>query len=173
MVYIMKVDDCMSFADYYDKYPKKRPKRAKKHWDDHNRSTCGDNIYKPNSHKKHGFEQLPSFHSNIKYDKDGNVVRISENQETKKHDLNGKYVLISRNFVYFGCESIGLKPYLKKQLIVTRGHKCNFPDKVIKKLRNKLLTTIAKIFRIALSWLTLHYGSQSLLLIIAEPNPKN
>ena len=88
----MKVTDCLTFSDYYENFPKEIPDFSKD-----TKYKCGDNIYKSRDDGNE-FEQLRSFHSHkpLSYDNwslhRGNVI----------HDLNGKYVLISNEFIYFG-----------------------------------------------------------------------
>ncbi len=118
--YVMKVNDCLTFAEYYEKYPKKIPDFTKKA-----KYKCGDNIYRPKENGS-GFEQLRSFHSNNKFD-DSNW---SFHRGNYIHDLDGKYVLISKEFIYFGNETIPLYGDLKT-LIVARGHKCKFDREIL------------------------------------------
>lgn len=89
IVYFMRVDEApKTFAEYWSdsRFIAKRP-----HYDDGLLAKCGDNIYKP---KGAGYRQLPSMHSN----------RELESPENKKRDLDGKYVLISETFSYFGSK---------------------------------------------------------------------
>lgn len=79
---------------------------------------CGDNIYKPLPDG--GFQQLRSMHSN------GSV----ENYESKARDLQGKRVLISRTFYYFGSRPLVL-PQALDDLKVARGHKCRFSSVIL------------------------------------------
>lgn len=79
---------------------------------------CGDNIYEPKPDGE--FLQLPSTHSNGK----------EENPATKKRDLGGKNVLISKTFYYFGSQALCLPPTLE-QLKVLRFHKCRFSQDTI------------------------------------------
>jgi hypothetical protein len=110
----MKVTEKLSFADYWgdSRFIKKR---ADIKSDDP--SVCaGDNIYQPIS--KSEYKQKPSYHSSD----DG-----CECLSTKEHDLNGKFVLISDQFTYFGGDTTKLPANLA-DLVVTRGHKrfeCN------------------------------------------------
>lgn len=104
LVYAMRVQDALTFEDYWrhPKFRKKRPAGARDR---------GDNIYQPLAGG--GFQQLPSGHSH----RDG-----SENAKTKDRDLGGENVLISDDFVYFGSEAIKL-PRQLSDLIVGRGHR--------------------------------------------------
>ncbi len=118
--YIMKVNDYLTFSEYYEKYPKKIPDFTKKV-----KHKCGDNIYKPKENGS-GFEQLRSLHSNNKFDDD----YWSFNRTNYIHDLNGKYVLISKEFIYFGNKTVPLYGDLKT-LIVGRAHKCKFDREIL------------------------------------------
>lgn len=113
VLYIMKVDEVLSFEEYFQAYPDKKPE-----FDKVGEEKCGDNIYKPidNSDK---YEQLLSYHSPTT--KDG-CSCINNNQE---RDLSGKYVLVAKEFVYFGKASVDLSDDLKG-IIPTRGHRCDF-----------------------------------------------
>jgi hypothetical protein len=52
-----------------------------------------------------------------------------ENRKTKKHDLGGKNILISKNFYYFGSKSIPLPEELH-DMKVGRAHKNRFSTKI-------------------------------------------
>jgi hypothetical protein len=122
IVYFMEVEESLSFDDYYrdPRFRQKRPKAgaglARK---------CGDNIYKP---LNGDYQQLPSAHSK---------PRFSSGQDAamKHKDVyRGERVLVSRKFVYFGCESFGsnsiaLPPELER-LKVGIGHRCHFSEEV-------------------------------------------
>lgn len=109
IVFVMKVTEKLSFADYWkDKRFKK--KRAKFKSADLVRC-AGDNIYQLISASE--YLQKPSFHSND----DG-----TECTSSKIHDLNGQFVLISDRFSYFGSDARNLPANLS-DLGVTRGHK--------------------------------------------------
>ncbi|MGA1847291.1 hypothetical protein [Deferribacter abyssi] len=117
-VFAMEVNEKLTFEEYFNdpRFERKKPKMDSIKFEER----LGDNIYKPLGNGE--FQQLYSLHSN----EDG-----SENIETKKRDLSGKYVLISTNFVYFGSNAINLPDSLQ-ELIVTRGYKSNFSDTVIR-----------------------------------------
>jgi hypothetical protein len=105
-------EDALTFDDYFkdgrfrNKKPTMRRHSAK--------LDCGDNIYERRAHNR--YRQLSSIHSG--------------EPGSKKKDLSGKYVLISDDFYYFGRRPRQLGGSLRA-LIVGRGHKCNFPQKVI------------------------------------------
>lgn len=78
LIYLMRVTDKMTFNEYWERYPKKRP----------GFSSLGDNIY----HKdKNGI-----------YVQEPNPVHLDED---KKRDLSSEMVLISTNYKYFGKEN--------------------------------------------------------------------
>lgn len=81
LIYLAKVADKMSIAEYWEMYKEKRPAGV----DD-----MGDNIYKPIKGKDGEFEQLPN--------------GGGHNEKNKQHDLSGKNVLICEEFYYFGVE---------------------------------------------------------------------
>ena len=83
----------------------------------------GQYIYKPLDKGK--FIQLQSMHSKGPH----------ENQKNKEHDLSGKYVLISKNFYYFGSTPIEPPPFFY-ELKVSRGHKNKFPTVMVKEFIN-------------------------------------
>lgn len=120
VIYIMKVTDCLTFPDYYENFPKKIPDFSKD-----TKYKCGDNIYKPRD-DGNGFEQLRSFHSHKPLSDDN----WSLHRSNAIHDLNGKYVLISNEFIYFGNKTVPLFGDLKT-LIVTRGHRCRFDQEIL------------------------------------------
>ena len=109
IIFAMKVTEKMTVAEYW-KDKRFRNKRANMQSPDPIRRR-GDNIYQPIKNVE--FRQQDSKHSN----RDG-----SENEKQKQHDLNGKFVLISDDFTYFGAKSKKLpKKFL--DIIVSRGHK--------------------------------------------------
>ena len=120
IVFGMEVEEKLAFKEYWkdSRFAAKKPNyRTGREVDRH-----GDNIYEP---RLFGFRQLRSAHSND----------CSENGETKQHDLGGKYVLVSRSFVYFGSAAIAL-PHGCEDLIVGRAHKCRFPPEVVNAFSN-------------------------------------
>jgi hypothetical protein len=107
LIYAMSIDKKITYSDYWNSvsYNKKKPRNDTSvviH-------KCGDNIYEP---KDDGdFNQLPSTHT----------------LEEKEHDLNGQYVLVSSDFVYYGSEAIILPAYMNF-LKVGRAHRSRFYD---------------------------------------------
>lgn len=127
VVYAMKIDEILFFEDYYldERFASKIP--------DFETGEivckCGDNIYEPLS--SGDFRQLRSMHSKNK--------GPEENSETKKRDLGGENVLISRNFHYFGSQGPELPDNLSG-LIVGRAHKNKFSQEVISRFLQFIAT---------------------------------
>lgn len=117
IVYFMKVQEVLSFEEYFKdaRFKKKKPDYRKGDII----SIRGDNIYKPLTYGR--FKQLESKHSN----------GTKEDKASKKRDLSGENVLISQHFVYFGKKTIKL-PARFNILKVGRGHKNRFTDDLVK-----------------------------------------
>ena len=124
IVYIMRVDKCLTFPEYYEEYPEKRPDFSKELI-----YTRGDNIYKPIGSR---FEQLHSLHSRNPFEENW-----SEHSTGMRHDLGGQYVLISETFIYFGREKLPLQGNLR-ELISGRGHRCRFSQEVLDEFEDLL-----------------------------------
>jgi hypothetical protein len=113
LVYAMRItENPVTFDDYFkdERFQRKKPKARSAN----PKLNCGDNIYEPLGDYR--YRQLSSIHSG--------------EAGAKKRDLSGKYVLVSDDFYYFGGSAKPLPRYLRR-LIVGRGHKCNFPQRVI------------------------------------------
>jgi hypothetical protein len=124
IIYIMKVDAVMSFADYYRTHPEKRPDFEKKMVI----YKSGDNIYEPEDSSGFRYRQLRSLHSLNPHDDD----HWAQNPESIEHDLGGGQVLLSPKFVYFGSAPVAL-PLALRELVAGRGHKCKFsPETLVK-----------------------------------------
>jgi hypothetical protein len=110
VVYFMHVTEKLGFHRYWQdrRFAGKRPDL---NWDAVAR--VGDNLYRPAGE---GFEQLPSRHSR----QDG-----SEDPASKAHDLEGRFVLVSDRFAYYGRDAIEL-PVGFAFLRVGRGHRSRF-----------------------------------------------
>jgi hypothetical protein len=88
IAYVMQIDEVLTFKEYWEKYPKKRPI-----WESKDPvEQCGDNCYEPLSDGQ--FRQLPSCH--------WNSSKCCADQGNMEKDLGGQHVLISKHFVYFG-----------------------------------------------------------------------
>lgn len=119
VVYVMRVDDIMTFDKYF-----RDPQFARKIPDyttGNEIHKCGDNCYEPGHQGR--FRQLRSMHSK----------GCGENPTNKKRDLDGIHVLISQHFCYFGPEA-PLLPRSLNELKVGRSHKCRFSEQVIKRV---------------------------------------
>lgn len=91
LIYLMQVTDKMLISEYWNnsEYEMKKPVS-----DSTRKNSVGDNIYKPtieNPTSYLDFEQIEN--------------RSHKPKDAEK-DLNGKYVLISKKFWYFGCEPL-------------------------------------------------------------------
>lgn len=101
LIYLAKVTQKLTFAEYWELYPTKRPVVTE---DTKVMQRYGDNIYKPNTTAPKGFIQIENnFHANDKMDK----------------DLKGEYVLICEEFYYFSRKTpldipIELRPHIPK-----------------------------------------------------------
>lgn len=116
VVYAMKVDEIMSYAQYFcdRRFVKKIPNYVKGEVI----YKTGDNIYEPLPNGE--LRQLQSMHSKGEY----------EDPKSKRRDLSGKYVLIGKVFHYFGSAGPELPTHLNG-LKVARGHKNRFSQTVI------------------------------------------
>lgn len=89
LIYLARITDKMTIAEYWEKYPQKRPNPIG--------GECGydtgDNIYKPCVKDPSGeadYEQQPN---------------CDHTQEDRKRDISGEYVLICEEFYYWGVEN--------------------------------------------------------------------
>lgn len=112
VVYAMKVDRVLSFADYWND-PASAAKRPDHESPEATRRR-GDNIYEPLTHG--GFRQLRSLHSSA----DGEADLAHQ-----MRDLGGKRVLVGSRFAYFGVSGPPLPSDLAF-LEIRRGHRCRF-----------------------------------------------
>lgn len=113
LLYAMRItEDPLTFDGYFKdkRFRSKKPITFKPS----PKLNCGDNIYAPLGHNR--YRQLSSIHSG----EPGSRIR----------DLSGRYVLVSEDFYYFGRRAKQLRGNLRA-LIVGRGHKSNFSQKVI------------------------------------------
>ena len=86
LIYLAKVTDKLSYNDYWEKHPEKRPDIYSKVFE----RRYGDNIYQPSKDDPTGFVLVKNMHHCTK--------------EKKDCDLKSKYVLICSEFYYFGIE---------------------------------------------------------------------
>lgn len=124
VVYAMQVTDVLDFESYFDEHPEKRPVRTGLVTSDDPR-WHGDAIYTGNDPAT-ARQLAPSAHS------DGD----NEHQGNKEHDLNGRYVLLSDHFLYFGKDA----PYvpLEERLHHGRGHRSNHSSETLEELESWL-----------------------------------
>ena len=108
IIYAMKVTEILPFDKYYRRFPKKRPNFNKAE----TIYKRGDNIYEPIGNDE--YKQLPSRH---------------KEKDKPKDLLNGKYVLISNEFFYFGSNPLEI-PNNLRALVCGRETKCNFDDAI-------------------------------------------
>lgn len=101
LIYLAKIKAKLTFAEYWEQYPQKRPQIIGYNEVTTSKKTCGkaknitksiydsgDNIYKPEA--------------------DGSYTQVENNNHTeieKEHDLSGKYVLICEEFYYYGVNN--------------------------------------------------------------------
>ncbi len=116
LLYAMRVEEKLTFDQYWRdrRFAQKRPR-----WhSDGLTHRRGDNIYEPKTNGE--YRQLLSLHS----------AGRREDSDKKRHDLSGRFVLVSTDFHYFGSSPVAL-PSEFEALIVTRGHKCRFPAELV------------------------------------------
>ncbi|MDR2056014.1 MAG: hypothetical protein LBQ10_09145 [Desulfovibrio sp.] len=127
LVYAMKVEQKILFEDYWKDYAEKRADLST------TMGKCGDNIYEPLGHNR--WRQHPSFHSEPKFSKAREFSLTQEKgkgiQTVQEWDLSGEYVLLAREFVYYGVDAIELPDGLRDTLPAGRGYRCNFPAETL------------------------------------------
>lgn len=123
VVFAMRVtQNPMTFREYF---LDKRFENKKPNFNKSKKRRVGDNIYEPIWEGR--YDQLRSRHSrHFDYDD------WKQDKKHKKHDLNGRFVLASKDFYYFGSDSKPLPPSLS-ELKVARGHKCRFAESTKKR----------------------------------------
>lgn len=104
LIYLAKVDKKLTYGEYWEQYPEKRPSIDGKPLiikrngcGGRNEvvianADCGDNIYKP-------------IELNIDWKNPAHFKQVDNSNHTEKdkeHDLSGHYVLICNEFYYFG-----------------------------------------------------------------------
>ena len=102
LLYLMQVTEIRTFEAYWREYPQKQPRGEAyfaNPYDNHGDSNsdftfCGDNIYDVSQTEK-SIRQLPSFHQ----------TRDKFIATDAAHDISGEYVLLSRNFAYWGMDA--------------------------------------------------------------------
>jgi hypothetical protein len=117
VVYVARLDDKLTFQQYWatPRFRRKRPDMASTQ----RVKRRGDNIYEHLGSDR--YRQLPSEHSR------GDAEHVGN----KRHDLGGRFVLLSLDFSYFGRDAIRL-PDRFSALVAGRGHTCRFPDELVR-----------------------------------------
>jgi hypothetical protein len=112
LVYFMRVDEVLTFDDYFHdlRFAAKKPHDLR---GQPMVVRCGDNCYEPL--RNGDFRQFPCFHSRD----DGNGPALM------RLDLGGRFVLASRHFGYFGVDAVPLDPGLEF-MVPGRGHRVKF-----------------------------------------------
>ena len=102
LVFLMQVQERMTLAEYFrdERFQSKIPRnpRVARVYRE------GDNIYRPlilNAREAHHFEQLP------------NTNHVPDDHA---HDVNGRYVLISKRFVYFGVDALPIPSHVRPEV---------------------------------------------------------
>jgi len=110
LVFAMKINQKITFDDYWNtpEFQYKKPVL-----NGSLKQMYGDNIYHFDK-TKNEWIQVDSHHSF----ENGEV-----NYENLNRDTSGEFVLVSKEFYYFGSENIELPLKLKTKLSVGRGHK--------------------------------------------------
>lgn len=108
LIYLAKVTDKISIAEYWDKYPQKRPSLT--NWV----NDFGDNIYEP----------IGDGGNYIQHNNGG-----GHNDKNRNHDLSGKFVLICEEFYYYGVEN-ALRINIEETFVVPRCKKLPLEDKI-------------------------------------------
>lgn len=137
IVYIMQVTDIVDFYEYWNNeaYEKKKPDKEyfkNNRKDSFSYKNCGDNIYEIDSDNP----TITIHHSFHYFEGEDIVERVS-------HDLSGKYVLLSDNFVYYGVNATKYKDELHKgighSLLENNQSLEQFILKELKDNKNKIL----------------------------------
>lgn len=133
VVYVMQVTDVLDFESYFHDHPEKRPVRSSPTTSD-DPEWHGDAIYTGNDPAT-ALQLVPSTHSDA--DK--------ESENNKYHDLNGRYVLLSDHFLYFGKDA----PYvtLEEPLHHGRGHRSNHSPETLIELESWLNGPWSELFK--------------------------
>lgn len=87
LIYLAKVTDKIPIAEYWDRFPMKRPSDADE------KATHGDNIYCPDSSSPDGFRLVGSIH------------RKPSDTERIRKDLDGGFVLVCKEYYFFSAGS--------------------------------------------------------------------
>ena len=100
LVFLMRIEEKITLSEYFrderfePKIPRRSPTTARVFKE-------GDNIYRPivlDAREAHHFEQLPNSNHGL---------------EDRADDVNGRYVLISKRFVYFGIDALPIPSHVR------------------------------------------------------------
>lgn len=123
VVFVMEVAECLTFNDYWQdrRFRRKRPNLRGSI-----KQAFGDNIY--HRHRTSGrWIQADSHHS-----REGGRA----NRGNVRHDTQVDRVLIAPNFIYWGAGGPRIPSRLRREgrdvCIGGQGHKCRFPDSVVR-----------------------------------------
>jgi hypothetical protein len=125
----MRVQDVLTFDEYWRRYPSKRPSPESQV------TRCGDNIY-------HG-------------DARGNLVTergAFHDEHSREHDLSGKNVLISSVFYYFGRDAIPIPEEYHCIIKSEPGCKNTFDKRLIDRFWNWVAGQCPRMGRIGLPY---------------------
>ncbi|WP_226375113.1 hypothetical protein [Pantoea sp. B623] len=128
LIYIMQVDEKITYQQYWDdvRFYKKKPNLYS-----NKANAFGDNIY--HQDEFNNWIQVDSHHSF----EDGVL-----NQDNLERDTSSLNVLISQNFIYFGCDSIPSPTFegVNENAYPTgRGYRVNFSQPLINNMSHWLL----------------------------------
>lgn len=111
LIYAMKVDEVIPLENYWNRFPGKRPSNTS------DKRRVGDNIWQKT--------------------KDGKAWKVAHGalhgMDKQATDTDGKNVLISRNFYYFGDNAIEIPERYNALLASTQGHKNTRDARVVEK----------------------------------------
>lgn len=96
LIYLANVSEKLTFAEYWDRYPSKRPGAGSEdneaNEDTLEKTQHGDNIYRPYPNAPSGLVLVDSVH---RRPTDGNKIA---------KDIAGRYVLVCKEYYFFGAE---------------------------------------------------------------------
>lgn len=124
VVFVMQVTEVLDFESYFEDYPRKRPIRttatsaADAAWH-------GDAIYTGNDPAT-AHQVTPCAHSR----------GHAEDPVAMRHDLGGRYVLVSDHFIYFGAAAQYLE--LESELHHGRGHRATHSAETLAEFESQL-----------------------------------
>lgn len=97
LVFLMRVEKKLTFDEFWN-----NPDFEYKRFTEESKiAKRGDNIYFANSDLSHGYEQ---------------VTNNNHKEKDRERDLSGVYILASKNFYYFGVNSLKLDPTIAPKI---------------------------------------------------------